>query len=299
MDKNRTGSGENFDFEVQQEALWRWAAERVPAWGKVQKDDYDFSSWMKKDAREELLSAGCLYEYARESHKFRCLLVLNNRKREERSGPLTCIEYEGNSAGDVHLIRSGWHRWLGDFAEELIANKSFAELLRTSRSKVEKSLDALAGYNRYPKAVELPGRYINVSGMQEFRIQIDWRHYRNKDIGAEMTIWAANNRPESEPEPDRTGKKRGSKVRAELKALSALRIWKLHRRDPWKRLEYIARFCGYNGCVEEFAEYKQRRKRWHAVEPISSQAKKEMSGARTRALNLFQYFFPWGKPTNY
>jgi hypothetical protein len=60
--------------------------------------------------------------------------VLNNRKREERSGPLTWIEYERNSAGDVHLIRSGWHRWLGDFAEELIANKSFAELLRTSRS---------------------------------------------------------------------------------------------------------------------------------------------------------------------
>ena len=70
--------------------------------------------------------------------------------------------------------------------------------------------------------------------MQEFVIQIDWRHHNNKDIGAEMTRWAANNRPESEPEPDRTGKKRGSKVRADLKALSALRIWKLHRREPWR-----------------------------------------------------------------
>ena len=90
---------------MQQEALWRWAAERVPHWGKMQKDDYDFRSWMKKDEREELLSAGCLYEYARESHKFRCQLVLNNRKREERSGSLMCIEYEGNSAGDVHLTQ--------------------------------------------------------------------------------------------------------------------------------------------------------------------------------------------------
>jgi len=155
MDKNRTGPAENFvrdEFEVRREALWHWAAERVPPWGKVRKDDYDFSSWMKKGAREDLLSAGCLYEYARESYKFRCLLVLNNRKREERSGPLTCIEYEGNSAGDVHLIRSGWHRWLGDFADELIANKSFAELLRTNRSKVEKSLDALPSYYRYPKS---------------------------------------------------------------------------------------------------------------------------------------------------
>ena len=52
MDENRPGSGKNFvqkdDFEVRQEALWRWAAERVPTWGKVQKDDYDFRSWMKK-----------------------------------------------------------------------------------------------------------------------------------------------------------------------------------------------------------------------------------------------------------
>ena len=75
MDKNRTGPAENFvqkdDFEVRQQALCRWAAERVPPWGKVQKDDYDFSSWMEKGAREELLSAGCLYEYARESQKFR------------------------------------------------------------------------------------------------------------------------------------------------------------------------------------------------------------------------------------
>src|SRR5439155_10755700 len=130
---------------------------------------------------------------------------------------------------------------LGDFADELIANKSFAELLRTSRSKVEKSLDALAGYNLYPKAVELPGRYINVPGMQEVVIQIDWRHYDNKEIGAEMTRWAANNRPESEPEPRRTGKKRQSKVIADLKALSALRIWKLHEDEPRKRLELIAK----------------------------------------------------------
>jgi hypothetical protein len=302
MNKNRPGSGENFvqkdDFEVQQEALWRWAAERVPPWGKVQKDDYDFSSWMKKNAREELLNAGCLYEYARESHKFRCVLVLNNRKREERSGTLMWIEYEGNSAGNVHLIRGGWDRWLGDFADELIANKSFAQLLRTSRSKVEKSLDALAGYNLYPKAVELPRPY-KLPEMQEVVIQIDWRHYDNKEIGAEMTRWAANNRPESEPEPDRTGKKRESKVRADLKALSALRIWKLHRRKPWKRLEHIAEFCGYKGCVREFAEYNQRRNRGHAVEPISNQARTEMSAARARALNLFQRLFPWGRPLNY
>ena len=66
MDKNRTGPGENFvqkdDFEVQQEALWRWAADRVTPWGKVQKDDYDFR-WTNGAAKQHLLEAGCIYEY--------------------------------------------------------------------------------------------------------------------------------------------------------------------------------------------------------------------------------------------
>jgi hypothetical protein len=286
-DHEQEAAPANDDFEARQKELWRWAAERLPPWGNPEKDDYDFSSsrsWTE-GANEELLNAGCLYEYARESHKFRCLLVLNNRKREERSGLLTCIEYEGNSAGDVHLITSGWHRWLGDFAEELIANKSFAELLRTSRNKVESSLDALATYNRYPKAVELPGRYINVPGMQEVVIQIDWRHYDNKEIGAEMARWAANNRPESEPAPDRTGKKRESKVRSDLKALSVMRIWK-HERKPWKRLKLVARVCRFKSCEE----YE-----W----PMNNAAKAEMTRARKRALNFFQYLFPSGKPSNY
>jgi hypothetical protein len=224
--------------------------------------------------------------------------VLNNRKREERSGPLMWREYEGNSAGDVHLSRSGWHRSLGDFAEELIANKSFAELLRTSRNKVESSLDALATYNRYPKAVELPGRYINVPGMQEITIQIDWRRYTNGEIGEEMKRFAALNRPQGEPEPRRTGKKRQSKVIADLKALSALRIWKLHKDEPWKRLELIAKICGYEGCKRELSERKQRSKRGHADEPITAQAKTEMSDARTRAMDLFRRLFPWGNPSN-
>ena len=83
MDKNRTGPAENFvqkdDFEVRQEAQWRWAAERLRPWGKAQKDDYDFSSWTE-GAREELLSAGCLYEYVRESQTFRSFLYSDTRR---------------------------------------------------------------------------------------------------------------------------------------------------------------------------------------------------------------------------
>jgi hypothetical protein len=72
-------------------------------------------------------------------------------------------------------------------------------LLRTSPSKIKKSLDALVSYDIYPKAVELPGRHVNVPGTQGVLIQIDWRHYDNREIGAEMAKWAANNRPENEP----------------------------------------------------------------------------------------------------
>ena len=110
---------------------------RVPPWGKVQKDDYDFSSWTKKGAREELLSAGCLYEYARESQTFRSFLGPDTRRNRERFCGPRLIEFERDATGHIHLARSGWETWLDNFADELIANKSFAELLRTSRSKVE------------------------------------------------------------------------------------------------------------------------------------------------------------------
>jgi hypothetical protein len=43
-------------------------------------DDYDFR-WIK-GASKGLLEAGCIYEYARESRKLRCLLVLMDPKRK-------------------------------------------------------------------------------------------------------------------------------------------------------------------------------------------------------------------------
>jgi hypothetical protein len=127
---------------------WAWAAARLTTWGKMQKDDYDFRSWMK-GATEDLLNAGCLYEYARESHKFRCVLALDRRKRGQFGGILT--EFERSSTGYVHLSRSGWETWLHDFADELVANKSFAEVLRADETNVHKSLKKLRDYNLFRK----------------------------------------------------------------------------------------------------------------------------------------------------
>ena len=166
-----------------------------------------------------------------------------------------------------------------------MANKSFAEVLRTSRSKVEESLKALSGYSLYPKAVELPGRYnivpVREIGLRKLGLQevvIDWRHKTNKEIAAEI----ACQRPESEPEPDRRGREPQSKTL--LKALSVMRIWK-HKHKAWERLMLVAKVCGYESCVYEW--------------PITNAARAEMTRARRRALNTFQLLFPWGKPSNY
>jgi len=265
-----------------------WAAELLTRWGKIQRDDYDFRCWME-GASEDLLNAGCLYEFSRESYEFRCLLALDRRKRGQFSGIL--IKFERSTKGHVYLSRSGWETWLHDFADELVANKSFAEVFRTRRSKVEEKLDQLASYNLYPKAVESPGRYINVPGMEE--IVIDWRHYTNKEIAAEI----ACKRPENEPEPNRRGRQPESKPR--LKQLSVMRIWKLYERKPWKRLELVANVCRYKGCVNEWAAYKERCRQGCGDERMRKTALVEMSKERREALNLFRLWFPWGEPSNY
>jgi hypothetical protein len=124
----------------------------------------------------------------------------------------------------VHLLECGWERWLDGFADELIANKSFAEVLRRSPLKVKESLDALPSFTRVPKAVQLPGRYPNYPGSQIVDLQIFWRRYTDKEIGEEMERLAGKLRPDSEKGPQRRGKGKASSVVALLDGLSAMRL---------------------------------------------------------------------------
>jgi hypothetical protein len=261
-------------FKARQKKLWGWADKQVVPWGRLQTDDYDFRSWAK-DASNELLNAGCLYEYARESHQFRSLL----------------------STGFVDLSWSRWQYWLKDFTDQLVANKSFAELLRTSPIKVKESLDALPIYSLLPKAVELAGRYMGIPGLQDVLIQVDWRRYTDKEIGEEMAKFAKAHRPPDEKEPRRP-EQRLTTVRSYLKALSVMRIWK-HECNQWERLDLVAKACGYKGCVRELKEYKKRCKQGHGDQPMSSNAKAEMSRARADARSFFQSLFAGEKPSNY
>jgi len=327
-------------FEVQQEALWRWAAERVPQWGKVQKDDYDFR-WIT-GAPKQLLEAGCIYEYARESRKLRGLLVLMNpeRKREPFETTLSSLgrvrhlpcSFEGLREEDAQRALGGALRWLRGYADELVENKSFAGLLRTRQKEVIGSITERPLH--FPlKAVQLaftflwddgtpppwpwqpwtsslfidegspltniPNRSIHDDGSEKIAIQVRWRDFRNSEIGDEMKKLVERHRPTSEPEPNRKGQKPEDTIRAHMKALSVMRIWKLHKRKPWKKLELVAKVCGYKGCVNEAAEYKSRCDNGYGSQPMNKAAQVEMSDARSRALKFFQRLFPGETPSNY
>jgi len=90
---------------------------------------------------------------------------------------------------------------------------------------------------------------------------------------------------------------------ARLKNLAVMRLWK---RFPgrgyleiYKRLNLVAEFCGYTGCVKEAAEYKERRQVGRGDEPISKAAEVEMSSARSDARTFFQTLFPGEEPLSY
>src|SRR6266851_1812955 len=81
-------------IQDQQTKLERWAAQRVKPWSKPQRDDYDFRSWTK-GASKELLEAGCIYEYARESRRLRCLVALMNPARRRMDLELDTLTRTG------------------------------------------------------------------------------------------------------------------------------------------------------------------------------------------------------------
>ena len=140
---------------MRQKELWRLAAKHVVLWDKLRRDDYDFQSWTKdarNDENDNLLNAGCCYEYARESHKLRCKLVLEELKRKrELTAPLFLEISEQPARWGMYLIECGWDTWLRTFTDELASNKSFAELLRTSKTKVKDHSMRLTVILSFPK----------------------------------------------------------------------------------------------------------------------------------------------------
>ena len=299
----------------------------VEPWGTPQRDDYDFKDWTR-GVSVELLQAGCIYEYARESTKLRCLLVAT--RAAQRCSRHEYAKFDHLRARAITGLGNDAFDWLSRFADQLADNTSFRELLSTRRVDVKRSLvecrrlwpagaitlairlgelSKIAPWPwdwrpspgtslEYPFPIGenmelLPERRILDGGKESVAIQIHWRDFTNKEIGHEMERFARNHRPKREDcrEPSSSGRGPKPTFLKYLKALAVMRIWK-RERSQWRRMELIAKTCGYRGCQRESAAYKKRCKEGRAREPMDGTAKSEMSQARGQALKVFKGLFP-------
>jgi hypothetical protein len=156
-----------------EQLLWRQleleTADRVKAWRELQEDDYDFRSWAGvNDASKQLLQAGSIYEYARESRKLRCLLALMNPKRPRRDweimrpalidgrrpepGEIDTYPAEANwlpcwfedlNEHNAERTLDGFLYCLSDLADYLSDNVSFGKLFCTKGEELEKAFGGL------------------------------------------------------------------------------------------------------------------------------------------------------------
>ena len=83
-----------------------------------------------------------------------------------------------------------------------------------------------------------------------------------------------------------------------LNQLAVMRIWN-RERNPWKRLKLVAEFCGYKGCRDEVAAYRERCKQGRGDEQMGKAAQVEMSNARAEARAFFQSLFKGEEPLSY
>jgi len=327
-------------------ALEDWAFRRVRTWEELEKGDYDFSSWVR-GASKERLSAGRIYEYARESLSLRCLLVLIDPKRRRRGWemvrpanvngkppdpseplaramPFPC-SFRGLDQHAAERALGGFLYCLQSLASYLAKNISFAELFCHKRDELEKAfggLDKLARVRREHRYF-LPAVQVAVAtrsqvedittaktlvdekerillgeaGTEVIAIQVPWGNFTPKDFGEAMRKFAEDHRPRNAAckEPQRKGQRPLEVIQSELKALAAMRIWKLHKGNQWKRLEVVANVCGYEGCVRESVEYERRRTQGqgHCDQPMSNNAQARISQACADAVSFLQRLFPW------
>jgi hypothetical protein len=211
-------------LEAAQQELWRWAGVQVVPWGELQTDDYDFRTWARNGS-DKLLEVGCFYEFARESHQFRCLIVLRTKpKPKGLRGTGPWMKVKGNILDFENLWASGLEKWLDNFTNDLISNKSFAELLRTRRAEVEESLSNLPSYSTLPKAIEVARGPVTYPGLQIIELQFFWSRYTDADMVKELKRLVKKLRPAEWVGPQRRGRGKIISVIALLDGLSALRL---------------------------------------------------------------------------
>jgi hypothetical protein len=288
---------------IRQKELETWAANRIKSWEKLTPDDYDFRTWTKQAVKncKNCLRAGIIYEYARESQKLRCLLLLMNPKRPRQPSEILTVRrrtpqlemgatwwpaqttwrpcsFNGLDEQDAELALGGFLYCLRDLADYLGNNVSFGELFRTKRDELEKSFGGLNELSRVQRedrffrrfnAVNLawePGqqqatvwtthqqkRIIWEDGSEVVALQIRWREFTDKDIGAAMEKFARTYRPDQEKGkvPERKGRGREDILLSALDNLSALRLIRWHAIAEAMHLFRVIRINARGGTLEQ------------------------------------------------
>jgi hypothetical protein len=130
------------DLQADREA---WAAGQVVGWEKrgLAKEDYDFRSWTSSVPTGVKnghfgLRLGAFYEYARETTKFRALLVLANPKRKRQLWEHGPIRFAGLDEDDARHALFEMFDALARLAKPLAKNIAFADIWKCDRQLVEK-----------------------------------------------------------------------------------------------------------------------------------------------------------------
>jgi hypothetical protein len=299
-------------------------------------------------------AAGCIYEYARESRKLRCLLALMNPNRPREIWEIerpACIDgrtpepgeidgyppealwspssFEDLNERDAEHALGGFLYCLAELADYLADNISFGRLLRTKRDELEKTFGGLnelkrvKGRFRYffpvPEPLEWGDgqiatddwdqRIIGKDGSEDLVLRINW-HFTDSEIGEAMKRFAyAHRRPgwKRAGKDARAAKDAGfffedkvNHIESYLDALSVMRIWKRfpEAKHLRTRIREVAKVTCYKGCKDYVVAHRQAF-RAGLYDPVTRNAKVEMSKARDHALSFFQRLFPAEKPSNF
>ena len=255
------------------------------------------------------IEAVCLYEYMRESQTLRDALNAATDERKRRTyGLLSPFFLSFSSAQFVRLMRTLQHAGCFPKPWKALSNvfqKKLRSLLAGSTKRI-----ARRDKKRYPPLIiENAGIGENADGRLEVSepilLQRSRRRGRRYFYGFVQIDRSYNERDLVEAFRKairkRWSKTRGGnreRWRARLRNLAVMRIRK-NQRNQWKRLELVAEFCSYKGCVREAAAYKKRCKEGRGDEPMSEAAKVQMSSARSEARTFFQSLFPTEEPLSY
>jgi hypothetical protein len=263
------------------------------------------------------MEAACTYEYMRESQILRDTLnapAENERRKKalELQSPFLL------SLTPEQCVRLMLALQMAGFP------KSWKRLSDTSRTKL---VSLLAGSkNRtkrgdkqlYPPVIIEQGwpefdhseNCWRVGQLEPFELSLfrKWEHSGRKCFFGFIRIDCAYNETEARDAFKNEFKKHWPKTRGggapkwreRLKQLAVMRIWKW-KRDQWKRLNLVAKFCNYKGCVREATAWEERCSLGYGDrEPMSEAAKVEMSRARSDARTFFQsLFFPDEEPLSW